>query len=73
MLIKYNNREVECELTYANDPCDSYIESAHYVDTGEELDDDALNLLTNDYAAEIAERHFEHMVGRAEAHYERDR
>jgi hypothetical protein len=47
MKTHYDNKEVLItEIEHGSDYCDSYIVSAEYVETGEELDDNELDELT---------------------------
>lgn len=63
-----NGKELEAEIEYGGDACDSYIGSATYVESGVEADEDLCEWLTQAYADEIFEGWSEHQICRAE-HY----
>lgn len=52
-MYKLNNREVEIEVSGYGD--EVIIESGYYADTGEDLSDDELDQLMDDYGPEIAQ------------------
>ncbi len=67
MIVTFNGREVECEVSFAREVEDCFIESAVYTDTGEALTSDELDLLQDEAGGQIDEAHAEHLQGAAEA------
>jgi len=65
-----DGRKVEVEISYEREPDDTYIASAVYLDADEVVSEEVCEELTHDYAGEIAERWYEHQLGRAEYIYE---
>lgn len=66
MKAQLNNREVEIiEIQQEKDPCDSFILEAVYVDTGEELTRDELDVLTSECADMIYEDWIDHNTSTA--------
>ena len=70
--MQLNGREiVDIGIEYGCEVEDSFIIGARFDDTGEELTDDQLDELNQDY--DFSEGWFEYQVDRAELYYEGDR
>jgi hypothetical protein len=66
-----------CDVEVSGYGDEAMIESAHYDDTPpgvtEEVPEDELNWMQEEFAAEVAELAFENAVGAAESYFEGDR
>lgn len=66
MVTTFNGREVECEVSFAREPEDCFIESAVYTDTGEALTSDELDTLQDEAGALIDEAYNERAIDHAD-------
>jgi hypothetical protein len=58
----YNGAIVICELVYGAQPEETFIDSAYYADTGEELSNDDIVILQLECDAALDEAHYEHLI-----------
>lgn len=67
MQVKFNGRKVEItDIAFRGDMVDTFIDSAYYIDTEEELDDDELAQLTNENLEFLEQEWVEHQMTKAE-------
>ena len=67
MISDSNNREVvDISIDHSTDPCDSYIYSASYADTGEDVPEEELDYLNETYQDYIYEQHLDWNIGKAD-------
>lgn len=58
----YNGAVVICELVYGKQPEETFIDSAYYIDTGEELSNDDIVILQLECDGALDEAHYEHLI-----------
>lgn len=72
MIVLYKNREVELGRVFGRHHDDLELESAFWVDTNEELDDEDFEYVCDFFAEEIYEMWYDRNVMEAEYAYDHD-
>lgn len=65
-MYQLNGRQVEITASHSKYEEDSYVESAYYIDTGEDLTDEECNILTSENYDKLYQDWYERQICAAE-------